>query len=67
MGRLLGRVRPSSSAQPRRRGEAGPWLLLHGGMLLGGAYGAYFGAGLGVMLLGLLGLLGVFVHDAEER
>jgi hypothetical protein len=37
---------------------------LHGGVLVGGAYGAYFGAGLGVMLLGLLG---VFVHDHLQR
>lgn len=39
-------------------------LLLHGGILLGGVYGAYFGAGLGVMLLGILG---VFVHDHLQR
>jgi uncharacterized membrane protein YfcA len=39
-------------------------VLLHGGILLGGVYGAYFGAGLGVMLLGILG---VFVHDHLQR
>jgi uncharacterized protein len=39
-------------------------ILLHGGILLGGVYGAYFGAGLGVMLLGILG---VFVHDHLQR
>ncbi|GLY73519.1 sulfite exporter TauE/SafE family protein [Actinoallomurus iriomotensis] len=38
--------------------------LLHAGLLLGGIYGAYFGAGLGVMLLGILG---VFVHDHLQR
>jgi uncharacterized membrane protein YfcA len=38
--------------------------LLHTGILLGGVYGAYFGAGLGVMLLGVLG---VFVHDHLQR
>ncbi|MEV5709529.1 sulfite exporter TauE/SafE family protein [Actinoallomurus sp. NPDC052274] len=43
---------------------AGHRLMLHGGVLVGGAYGAYFGAGLGVMLLGLLG---VFVHDHLQR
>ncbi len=39
-------------------------LLLHAGILFGGVYGAYFGAGLGVMLLGILG---VFVHDHLQR
>jgi uncharacterized membrane protein YfcA len=39
-------------------------ILLHAGILLGGVYGAYFGAGLGVMLLGILG---VFVHDRLQR
>jgi uncharacterized protein len=39
-------------------------ILLHGGIALGGVYGAYFGAGLGVMLLGLLG---VFVNEDLQR
>jgi uncharacterized membrane protein YfcA len=39
-------------------------VLLHTGILFGGVYGAYFGAGLGVMLLGILG---VFVHDDLQR
>lgn len=39
-------------------------LLLHGGIFFGGVYGAYFGAGLGVMLLGILG---VFVPDDLQR
>jgi uncharacterized membrane protein YfcA len=39
-------------------------VLLHAGILFGGVYGAYFGAGLGVMLLGILG---VFVHDNLQR
>ncbi|GAA4518617.1 sulfite exporter TauE/SafE family protein [Actinoallomurus oryzae] len=38
--------------------------LLHAGLLFGGIYGAYFGAGLGVMLLGILS---VFVHDRLQR
>jgi uncharacterized protein len=38
--------------------------LLHIGALLGAAYGAYFGGGLGVVLLGLLGL---FVADGMQR
>ena len=39
-------------------------VLLHTGIFIGGVYGAYFGAGLGVMLLGILG---VFVHDDLQR
>lgn len=39
-------------------------VLLHTGIFVGGVYGAYFGAGLGVMLLGILG---VFVHDHLQR
>jgi uncharacterized membrane protein YfcA len=39
-------------------------VLLHSGIFVGGVYGAYFGAGLGVMLLGILG---VFVHDDLQR
>jgi uncharacterized membrane protein YfcA len=39
-------------------------VLLHGGVLLSGVYGAYFGAGLGVMLLGILA---VFVDDHLQR
>jgi hypothetical protein len=37
---------------------------LHGGLFVGGVYGAYFGAGLGVMLLGILG---VFVPERLTR
>jgi uncharacterized protein len=48
----------------QRLGGTGHRMMLHGGLLVGGAYGAYFGAGLGVMLLGLLG---VFVHDHLQR
>ncbi|MCO6011355.1 sulfite exporter TauE/SafE family protein [Actinoallomurus purpureus] len=48
----------------QRPDGAGHRMILHGGILVGGAYGAYFGAGLGVMLLGLLG---VFVHDHLQR
>ncbi|HEY0541837.1 MAG TPA: sulfite exporter TauE/SafE family protein [Actinoallomurus sp.] len=39
-------------------------IMLHGGIFFGGVYGAYFGAGLGVMLLGILG---VFVPDDLQR
>lgn len=38
--------------------------LLHGATLAAGAYGAYFGGGLGVMLLGVLAL---FLADALQR
>ncbi|MEO3874393.1 sulfite exporter TauE/SafE family protein [Nonomuraea sp. B12E4] len=38
-----------------RHAHGGPWLLL--GALLAGAYGGYFGAGQGILLIGLMGLL----------
>jgi uncharacterized membrane protein YfcA len=44
------------------RGERSP--LLQGAAFLGGAYGAYFGAGLGMILLALLAL---FVDDSLQR
>ena len=44
------------------RGEASP--LLQVSAFVGGAYGAYFGAGLGMILLALLGL---FVGDSLQR
>ncbi|HZC53512.1 MAG TPA: sulfite exporter TauE/SafE family protein, partial [Mycobacterium sp.] len=40
-----------------RRGGAGSMIGLRAGVLLSGVYGAYFGAGLGIMLLGILGLV----------
>lgn len=45
---------------------AGWWQAfgLHAGLFVGGVYGAYFGAGLGVMLLGILG---VFVPERLTR
>jgi uncharacterized membrane protein YfcA len=36
-------------------GHGGPWLLL--GALAGGVYGGYFGAGQGILVLGLMGIL----------
>lgn len=44
----------------------GRWQVvgLHAGLFLGGVYGAYFGAGLGVMLLAILG---IFVPDRLIR
>lgn len=47
LGRLL-------SARPGRA-NGGPWLWL--GALAAGAYGGYFGAGQGILLLGLMGIL----------
>jgi uncharacterized protein len=44
------------------RGEAGPLLIA--GDAVGGVYGAFFGAGLGVMLLAVLGL---FLTDSLQR
>ncbi|MFC4118780.1 sulfite exporter TauE/SafE family protein [Nonomuraea zeae] len=38
-----------------RRAHGGPWLLL--GALAAGAYGGYFGAGQGILLIGLMGIL----------
>jgi uncharacterized membrane protein YfcA len=53
--------RLAASARPNGRRHQ---VLLHGGVLVCGVYGAYFGAGLGVMLLGILA---VFVHDHLQR
>jgi uncharacterized protein len=53
----------------RRRGEARPHHaeitpLLHGGLFLAAVYGSYFGAGLGVLLLAVLGML---LNDDLQR
>lgn len=45
-------------------GTQGVGLTLQAGVLLAAVYGAYFGAGLGVMLLGILGVL---LHDRLQR
>ena len=39
-------------------------VLLQAGVLLSAVYGAYFGAGLGVLLLGILG---IFLHERLQR
>jgi uncharacterized membrane protein YfcA len=63
-----GSGRPNTAASPgaAERPNTGPLpaALLHGGIFAGGAYGAYFGAGLGVLLLGILG---VFLPDRLNR
>lgn len=56
-GLLLAQPRLAALVQQRagdRAADRSPLLLV--GVLLAGVYGAYFGAGLGVMLLGLLGI-----------
>ena len=45
-------------------GARGGGILLQAGVLLASIYGAYFGAGLGVLLLGVLGIL---LHDRLQR
>ncbi len=58
-GRVTDRVRSWRGAG---RGVRSP--LLHAGIALAGTYGAYFGGGLGVVLLACLGL---FVADGLQR
>jgi uncharacterized membrane protein YfcA len=41
----------------RHRDSRGSTVALHAGLFLGAVYGGYFGAGLGIMLLALLGAL----------
>jgi uncharacterized membrane protein YfcA len=53
------RVRKMTKAEVEHRGFG-----VHAGVFLGGVYGAYFGGGLGVMLLGILGL---FINDHLQR
>jgi uncharacterized membrane protein YfcA len=50
----------------RRQGEQaeGTSILLQAGVLVAAVYGAYFGAGLGVLLLGILG---VFLSERLQR
>ncbi len=51
------RVAGWSAARTGEDGHPGFRLPLHLGVLASSVYGAYFGAGLGVMLLGVLGIL----------
>jgi uncharacterized protein len=61
---LLLAVQPWLKKRLNDSGRLNGRALLHAGILFGGVYGAYFGAGLGVMLLGILG---IFVHDSLQR
>jgi uncharacterized membrane protein YfcA len=51
---LQPRVAGVAARHRHRRGSA---VVLHGALFLGAVYGGYFGAGLGIMLLALLGTL----------
>ncbi len=56
-------VQPRVAAALRRRRARSP-LVLHGVLFVATVYGGYFGAGLGIMLLAILG---VFVDDGLQR
>ena len=67
LGSLLLAVQGRVTAQVRRWPGAGSGIrspLLHGSIVLAAAYGAYFGGGLGVVLLASLGL---FLADDLQR
>lgn len=59
---VAGRRAPGSSSSTDRADRIGPVLIA--GVFLTGAYGGYFGAAQGVLLVGLLG---VFVPDGLQR
>lgn len=64
---VLVALQPRAAALVRRRAGTAPSQLgrsTHIAILLAAAYGAYFGGGLGVILLGVLG---IFVHDTLQR
>jgi uncharacterized membrane protein YfcA len=55
-------AQPALSRVIEPREEHGPWL--HAGTFLASIYGGYFGAGLGILLLGVLGLT---LDDSLQR
>ena len=57
-------VQPRVAATARRREAKPSPLALHAALFAATAYGGYFGAGLGIMLLAILG---VFVDDGLQR
>jgi len=63
-GLLVLQPRLARVVAARRRGTGRPSLLMQAGLLLAAVYGAYFGAGLGVLLLGVLG---VFLSERLAR
>lgn len=62
---LVLQPRLARAVQARQEpGTTGVGLTLQAGVLLAAVYGAYFGAGLGVLLLGILGVL---LHERLQR
>ncbi len=57
-------VQPRVTAATRRRRTSPAPLALHAAVFAATVYGGYFGAGLGIMLLAILG---VFVEDGLQR
>jgi len=57
-------VQPRVAAAARARDTSPSPLLLHAALFAATVYGGYFGAGLGIMLLAILG---VFVDDGLQR
>jgi uncharacterized membrane protein YfcA len=57
-------AQPRVAAATRRRNSAPSPLALHAALFAATVYGGYFGAGLGIMLLAILG---VFVEDGLQR
>jgi uncharacterized membrane protein YfcA len=60
---LLLAVQPRAAAAAQARRHRSP-LTLHAAIFAAAVYGGYFGAGLGIMLLAILG---VFVDDGLQR
>lgn len=59
----LARIVAARQADPRRAGTRMGWGV-QTGVLLSAVYGSYFGAGLGILLLGILGIA---LHDGMQR
>src|SRR5215217_3830635 len=57
-------AQPAASRAVERRGHRGRPAVVQGGTFLAAVYGGYFGAGLGIMLLAVLG---AFVPDDLQR
>ena len=57
-------AQPAAARVAERRGHQGRPAAVHAGTLLASVYGGYFGAGLGIMLLAVLG---AFLPDDLQR
>ena len=55
---------PGGQPRPRRAGLDGHTVALFAAQFLAAVYGAYFGAGVGIMMLAILG---IFVADTLQR